>query len=156
MNARVITGATLAVATAVSLSACSSSDSSSSAASPSAAPTTAASSAPTSSTSPSSAPAATSGTASPTSTSGRYTLADVAKHSSDEDCWAAIKAPGASTTGVYDLTTWISDHPGGPERIKPLCGTDATKAFTNQHGEDGAQGTPEKRLATFKVGELAS
>lgn len=85
---------------------------------------------------------------------GEYSLADVKKHATESDCWAAIKAPGESTTGVYNLTSWVGKHPGGPEVIKGLCGTDATSKFLGKHGEDGAQGEPEQRLAAFKVGTL--
>ncbi|MFT3970014.1 MAG: cytochrome b5-like heme/steroid binding domain-containing protein [Micropruina sp.] len=75
-----------------------------------------------------------------------YTMADVATHHTKDDCWAAIDG------GVYDLTSWISRHPGGPDKIIPLCGTDATSAFHNQHD---SQAKPNQQLAEFKVGELA-
>lgn len=78
-------------------------------------------------------------------TETRYALADVAKHATKEDCWAAVDGT------VYNLTSWIQQHPGGPDRIIALCGTDATSAFTNQH--DG-QSQPAARLAGFKVGVL--
>lgn len=84
-----------------------------------------------------------------------YTLAQVGEHKTPADCWAAIKAPGQDTTGVYDLTQWIGNHPGGKEPIQGLCGTNATEKFLGQHGDDGAQGRPEQMLSTFKVGTLA-
>ncbi len=55
-------------------------------------------------------------------------MADVAKHNTQQDCWAAVDGD------VYDLTSWISRHPGGADKIIPLCGTDASAAFRNQHG----------------------
>ena len=85
-----------------------------------------------------SAPATSAGTKS-------YTLAEVATHNKQSDCWAAIDAE------VYDLTEWISKHPGGPDKILGLCGTDATSAFSTQH--DG-QAKPNTQLASFKVGDL--
>ncbi len=69
------------------------------------------------------------------------------QHNSASDCWAAING------GVYDLTSWISQHPGGPERIVPLCGTDASAAFNAQHS---GQSKPESTLTQFYIGELAS
>lgn len=77
--------------------------------------------------------------------SGSYRLADVAEHNTREDCWAAIDG------GVYDLTSWIDKHPGGSDKIIPLCGTDATDAFNNQHSGDAK---PAEQLISFRVGSL--
>lgn len=120
-------------------------------------PTTGASASPTAP--PASIPGAASGTpsapastsapapASPSATSAStFTMAEVAEHNSAADCWAAV---GGS---VYDLTTWITRHPGGADRILPLCGTDATSAFTAQHNGNG-QATGQ--LAELKIGTLA-
>ena len=76
-----------------------------------------------------------------------YTLDEVKRHASASDCWAAVNG------GVYDLTEWISQHPGGSDRIIPLCGTDASAAFTAQHS---GQGKPESTLTRFYLGELAT
>lgn len=74
-----------------------------------------------------------------------YTLADVAEHATPEDCWAAIDG------GVYDLTSWVALHPGGGNRIQPLCGTDATAQFSLQHQ---GEGRPNAQLAAFRIGDL--
>jgi uncharacterized membrane protein len=74
------------------------------------------------------------------------TLADVAAHASPDDCWSAING------NVYDLTTWIQQHPGGAEVIIGLCGIDGTQGFLTQHS---GQGEPEARLASLLVGPLA-
>jgi len=74
-----------------------------------------------------------------------YSLDEVAQHSSDASCWAAIDG------GVYDLTTWIRRHPGGADRILGLCGTDATSAFQGQHDDDRQ---PNQQLAEFRIGDL--
>ncbi len=73
------------------------------------------------------------------------TLTAVAQHSTADDCWSAVNG------NVYDLTAWISQHPGGSGPIESMCGVDATKAFSNQHG---GQSKPENELAKFKVGTL--
>lgn len=101
-----------------------------------------------SSTSPSTATTSSSSAApsSSSSASPALTLATVATHNTDSDCWAAINGK------VYNLTDWIGQHPGGPEAIKGLCGTDATSAFAAQHG---TQPEPNDRLAQFLVGNLA-
>lgn len=76
-----------------------------------------------------------------------YTLAEVAKHADASSCFAAINGK------VYDLTSWINQHPGGAERILSICGTDGSAAFNNQHG---GQGRPERELANFYIGALAN
>lgn len=81
-----------------------------------------------------------------TSTPGAYTLADVAKHASGSSCWTAING------NVYDLTTWISEHPGGPQRILSICGIDGSSAFNAQHGGDPRVASI---LASMKIGTLA-
>lgn len=95
---------------------------------------------------PSATPSPTGASASPsTSTAGVYTMAQVATHNTAADCWAAIGG------NVYDLTSWIDQHPGGPQRIINLCGTDGTAAFDGQHG---GQADPAAELATLQVGTL--
>ena len=73
-------------------------------------------------------------------------MTQVAVHASAGDCWTVIRG------NVYDLTTWISKHPGGSEKILQLCGKDGTNKFVNKHGDSQKQ---EDVLATFKIGVLA-
>ena len=73
-------------------------------------------------------------------------MAQVEQHNSSSSCWTAINGK------VYDVTEWISEHPGGPEHIIPLCGTDGSAAFNAQHG---GQSAPAAELASFYIGDLA-
>jgi Cytochrome b involved in lipid metabolism len=102
-----------------------------------------------SATAPATTPAGAGGSSSPsasaTTADAVYTLTDVAGHADASSCWAAISG------SVYDLTDWINAHPGGPERILALCGTDATAAFTAQHGD---QAEPADQLTQFRIGTL--
>lgn len=85
----------------------------------------------------------------PTTSAGStasYTLDQVKQHSSARSCWAAIDG------GVYDLTSWAGRHPGGPEKILAICGTDASAAFTRQHSGDQR---PAVQLTQFYIGILA-
>lgn len=73
------------------------------------------------------------------------TMADVEMNDSEESCWSVIDGQ------VYDLTDWISKHPGGASRIIQLCGTDGTSLFQGQHG--GSSG-PESTLEGYLLGSL--
>lgn len=88
----------------------------------------------------------TTGTTGTTSGAKTFTMADVAAHNSQSSCYTTING------SVYDVTSWINQHPGGAEAILSLCGKDGTAAFTQQHG---GQRRPEAELATFKIGVLA-
>lgn len=74
-----------------------------------------------------------------------YTMADVAVHSTKTSCWTVVNG------SVYDVTSWISQHPGGAQAIVQLCGKDGTAKFTGQHG---GQSQPESALASFKIGTI--
>ena len=80
-------------------------------------------------------------------TATTYTLADVAKHAGASSCWSTINGK------VYDLTSWIDEHPGGPEDILSICGSDGSAAFNAQHG---GERQPAAMLATFYIGDLAN
>lgn len=77
------------------------------------------------------ASATSSTTASSTASSTEAITMDVvAQHNTAEDCWVAIDG------NAYDLTAWVSQHPGGSGAISTMCGTDGTSAFTGQHAGD--------------------
>jgi cytochrome b involved in lipid metabolism len=76
---------------------------------------------------------------------GTYTLAQIAQHSTSSSCWSAING------GVYDLTSWIGQHPGGQGTILSICGKDGSAAFNGQHG---GQRRPASELAGFQIGTL--
>jgi cytochrome b involved in lipid metabolism len=72
-----------------------------------------------------------------------YTLAQVQAHSSSLDCWTIVGS------NVYDLTSFISQHPGGQETILSICGKDGTAAFEGQHG---GQRRPANELQSLEIG----
>jgi cytochrome b involved in lipid metabolism len=74
-----------------------------------------------------------------------FSITEVASHNSASSCWTAISGR------VYDLTSWIGEHPGGAQAILSLCGIDGTQAFNNQHG---GQARPAQELASFYIGDL--
>jgi cytochrome b involved in lipid metabolism len=75
-----------------------------------------------------------------------YTMADVRMNNTASSCWVAIDGR------VYDLTRWIAGHPGGPDAITQLCGTDGTVTFTARHG---GQPSPSATLNSYDIGPLS-
>jgi cytochrome b involved in lipid metabolism len=78
-------------------------------------------------------------------TAQTLTLTQVASHNTITSCYTAVNG------SVYDVTTWIGQHPGGASAIKAICGVDGSAAFNDQHG--GSR-RPESELAGFKIGTL--
>lgn len=74
-----------------------------------------------------------------------YTLADVQAHATPESCWTAINGT------VYDVTSWIGEHPGGARDIERLCGIDGTSDFVGEHGTERR---PNSELQQFAIGSL--
>ena len=85
--------------------------------------------------------------ATPTTTPNSLTLARVKENNTASSCWSIING------NVYNLTSWISSHPGGKSAITSLCGIDGTSAFNSQHRNESR---PESRLATYLLGKLTS
>ncbi len=96
------------------------------------------------------APAATP-TPSPTptaevTTQAGYTMEKVRENNSASSCWSIISG------NVYDLTKWISSHPGGRSAITGICGRDGTSSFNGRHRGDGG---PASILSGYLLGPLA-
>lgn len=64
-------------------------------------------------------------------TSGLISLDELATHDSKADCWVVYDGK------VYDVTSYLSRHPGGAGTIVPTCGSvgEFTRAFEGQHGK---------------------
>lgn len=86
-------------------------------------------------------------TPSPSAPSGltKLTLEEVKKHDSGSSCWSIVYE------NVFDLTKWISKHPGGAEKIRAICGKDGSTSFEGQHMGDGGAA---KQLSGFFLGKL--
>ncbi|CCF59833.1 hypothetical protein KAFR_0I00520 [Kazachstania africana CBS 2517] len=70
---------------------------------------------------------------------------EVAKHKTPDDCWVVINGY------VYDITSFIMSHPGGPDVLETNAGKDVTAIFVPLH----APGVLEKYLPReLKLGKL--
>ena len=85
-------------------------------------------------------------TPSPTPTKVGYTMDQVKANSTSASCWTVID------NYVYNLTNWISSHPGGAGAIRSLCGVDGTASFKAQHAN---QSNPASRLNSYLLGPLS-
>lgn len=56
-----------------------------------------------------------------------YTLDDISRHDKADDCWFVIGYI------VYDLSTFIYKHPGGPNILLAEAGKDITNLFHSSH-----------------------
>lgn len=77
-----------------------------------------------------------------TPASSAITIEEVATHNTRESCWSMING------NVYDLTSWIPNHPGGERNILQLCGIDGSSLFNGQHGGSSRH---ETILAGFRI-----
>jgi len=56
-----------------------------------------------------------------------FTLADVAQHTTNTDCWLVIN------NKVYDVDSYTNKHPGGAQKILDNCGKEVTGIFAAIH-----------------------
>jgi len=61
---------------------------------------------------------------------GGITLAEVAKHNTKADCWVVVDGQ------VLNVTSFLSEHPGGELAILTFAGKDATEEFNMIHPPD--------------------
>lgn len=78
-----------------------------------------------------------------------YTLEEVAKHKTSDDCWTLIK------DGVYNLSDFARSHPGDRAAYE-ACGIDGTNLFeTRPMGSNTPHSDKaEAMLELYKIGEL--
>ncbi|KAI5477479.1 hypothetical protein MNV49_006325 [Pseudohyphozyma bogoriensis] len=62
-----------------------------------------------------------------------YTLEEVGKHTTKEDCWVVVNGQ------ILDVTNFLPDHPGGPKAILLYAGKDATEEFNMVHEKSVVQ-----------------
>merc|ERR1719298_218030 len=61
---------------------------------------------------------------------GGLTMAEVAKHTSEDDCWVVLHGR------VLDVSKFLKEHPGGVLAIMTFAGKDATEEFDMIHPPD--------------------
>merc|ERR1719376_1433666 len=61
---------------------------------------------------------------------GGFTLEEVAKHTTKQDCWVVVNGQ------VLDVTKFLGEPPGGELAILTFAGKDATEEFNMIHPPD--------------------
>lgn len=77
----------------------------------------------------------------------KLSISEVKKHNSRDDCWSIVSGK------VYNLTSYMQQHPGGIELISSICGIDGSAAFSNQHGSSAK---PNNVLTGLLLGSLGA
>jgi len=75
-----------------------------------------------------------------------YTMEEVAKHNTKQDCWIVIRGM------VYDVTDFLKIHPGGSNIMISVAGEDATEYFEELHKEEVLEEVGKQYI----IGELIS
>lgn len=78
-------------------------------------------------------------------TSRVITLSELKSHNTRSSAWVAIRGK------VYDITEFISRHPGGDEVLLFAAGKDATTVFETYHSLNGAASLVLKK---YCIGEI--
>ena len=73
---------------------------------------------------------------------------ELARHSTPEDCWMAIRG------SVYDLTKYLPDHPSRPDVIEPWCGKEATQAYDTKTKGRKHSDAADAMLPSYRIGSL--
>ncbi|XP_021910387.1 cytochrome b5 [Carica papaya] len=73
-----------------------------------------------------------------------YTLQEASSHNTKDDCWVVIDGK------IYDVTTYLDEHPGGDDVVLAVTGKDATDEFEDA----GHSKTARELMENFFIGEL--
>lgn len=73
-----------------------------------------------------------------------YRLEEIEKHNDGRSCWLVIH------NKVYDVTSFLEEHPGGEEVLLELAGSDGTEQFEDVGHSDDARSL----LKDYYIGDL--
>ncbi len=81
-----------------------------------------------------------------------FSLSEVSKHNSENDCWMIID------NKVYDVTSYFNSHPGGTNELLKGCGKDATTLYDTKDKNPGVAHSETARslFSSYYIGDLNS
>lgn len=77
-----------------------------------------------------------------------FGLAELALHADESDCWMAINGK------VYELSSYLPDHPSRPSVILPWCGKEASEAYRTKMKERPHSPQADRLLEIYYIGPL--
>lgn len=77
-----------------------------------------------------------------------YTAEEVAEHASTDDLWVVLDGK------VYDITSWLPQHPGGAAVLLRYPGLEFEERFLRKHGSNSER--QYAILETLYIGDLAA
>ncbi|KAJ1351596.1 hypothetical protein KIN20_007678 [Parelaphostrongylus tenuis] len=78
-------------------------------------------------------------------------VSEVQLHSTAESCWIILDGK------VYDVSTFLSEHPGGGEAILEFAGKDATASFEDVgHSKDAREMTKDYLIGKLPADAVSS
>lgn len=78
-----------------------------------------------------------------------YTLEDLATHKCAQSCWVTLKGK------VYNVTSFVSDHPGGDDLILNNADTDVESIMKDKDSHDHSESAYEM-LEEYVIGRLGT
>jgi cytochrome b involved in lipid metabolism len=76
-----------------------------------------------------------------------FTIAEISKHTSRNDCYLIIN------NNVYDVSLYISYHPGGSKIITSRCGKEVTGIFASIHSNRAWDLLKKYKIGTININE---
>ncbi|KAJ0037654.1 hypothetical protein Pint_23479 [Pistacia integerrima] len=73
-----------------------------------------------------------------------YTMQEASQHNTQDDCWIVVD------NKVYDVTSYLEEHPGGDDVVLASTAKDATDDFEDAGHSESAR----ELLEGFCIGEL--
>ncbi|GAB4840134.1 Cytochrome b5 isoform A [Ancistrocladus abbreviatus] len=73
-----------------------------------------------------------------------YAMQEVSQHNTKDDCWVVIDGK------VYDVSSYLDEHPGGDDVVLEVTGKDAKEEFEDA----GHSKSARELMETFFIGEL--
>ncbi|KAK4423676.1 cytochrome isoform A [Sesamum alatum] len=73
-----------------------------------------------------------------------YTMEEASEHNTKDDCWVVIEGK------VYDVSSYLDEHPGGDDVLLKATGKDATEEFEDA----GHSKTARDLMEQYCIGEL--
>ncbi|CAL9137901.1 unnamed protein product [Musa acuminata var. zebrina] len=73
-----------------------------------------------------------------------YSMREAAEHNTRDDCWVVIHGK------VYDVTSYLDEHPGGDDVLLSAAGRDSTEDFEDA----GHSKSARELMQDYYIGEL--